>query len=942
MSTPATTAETSSSTPKLESNVSPLDTGPSPTSGGVGGGGTHQRAGDPVDQAAKTASGGGDAPTRSSPDEAFLNLLANREKQSRAAGPVRSHGFVVVSPASSSLQPLQRLCFDKRQTFNTCLTARYRLGVGPVFGTLFSAFAEDLRALRKAREQPGVLGRLKGDLLPMGPDPLATDWGTLLQDADLEAATEELIGDDARANGIPLTSLERFFDLLRDQRLLPAGHRLVLFCELPAEQGHGSPPAGVVTGPDLASRLTVEWQAAKATILDRLPERVGLAFGTPDPITPTFLERDDVHQRLIAVDTQDLASGDVVQQFKPAALAGDRPAWRDLLGRAPFATAIARLILHPQTEPLTMGIEAPWGQGKSSFLNLISRALTLTACDHIDPALGEQLREADDQLDSVEREQLDLAAEGPAESTEDRQARETRARERETRAREVEDRRQRLLQQQDELWRRREHRARSDVVQVRFNAWRYQDATHIWAGLVSEVSKEVEASLPWHGRILAPLRYTLRQRTTELLVGVVLPTMLAVLVGVALYFLGYRVERADAANEVPSLLRFLVPGLGVLAVIVWRVYKVVQPVSVRMIDYVRLPDYRAQLGFQTQVLTDLAFLRGCLKRPRLRRIGGHIRRRHEDPKIVVFIDDLDRCSDATVMEVLQTINLILGESGLFVLLAVDTEKIHHAIANQYRNQGAGSADPSFAGSYMRKIVQLSFYLPRSDPQERLALVDQQFSPEARRRSGPSRERRPPSGTGGDQPGDTVFGVDLDAVSSPHVVTVSKVEDTPEELKTFRALKDFTSNNPRELKRVLNTHRFIKILLQRPETPPTEELQRKLVVWLIFCAEWPSLVNKVLDLAAESAKENPGQDCLDALVKKGDLGSAAAGLKAFQEAIKDAERALGSADHPAEIVLQFADLKPGSFLCRAAASSEMLRVDSSPAQSAELPPVTPSG
>jgi len=879
-----------------------------------------------------------------SPDEAFLNLLANREKQSRAAGPVRSHGFVVVSPGSSSLQPLQRLCFDKRrQTYNTCLTARYRFGVGPVFGTLFSAFAEDLRTLRKAREQPGVLGRLKGDLLPMGPDPLATDWGTLLQDADLEAATEELVGDDARANGIPLTSLERFFDLLRDQRLLPVGHRLVLFCELPAEHGHGSPPAGVVTGPDLASRLTVEWRAAKATILDRLPERVGLAFGTPDPITPTFLERDDVHQRLIAVGTQDLASGDVVQQFKPAALAGDRPAWRDLLGRAPFATAIARLILHPQTEPLTMGIEAPWGQGKSSFLNLISRALTLTACDHIDPALGEQLREADDQLDSVEREQLDLAAEGPAESTEDRQARETRARERETQAREVEDRRQRLLQQQDELWRRREHRARSDVVQVRFNAWRYEDATHIWAGLVSEVSKEVEASLPWHGRILAPLRYTLRQRTTELLVGVVLPTMLAVLVGVALYFLGYRVEGADAANEVPSLLRFLVPGLGVLAVIVWRVYKVVQPVSVRMIDYVRLPDYRAQLGFQTQVLTDLAFLRGCLKRPRLRRIGGHIRRRHEDPKIVVFIDDLDRCSDATVMEVLQTINLILGESGLFVLLAVDTEKIHHAITNQYRNQGAGSADPSFAGSYMRKIVQLSFYLPRSDPQERLALVDQQFSPEARRRSGPSRERRPPSGTGGDQPGDTVFGVDLDAVSSPRVVTVSKVEDTPEELKTFRALKDFTSNNPRELKRVLNTHRFIKILLQRPETPPTEELQRKLVVWLIFCAEWPSLVNKVLDLAAENAKENPGQDCLHALVQKGDLDSAAAGLKAFQEAIKDAERAFGSADHPAEIVLRFADLEPGSFLCQAAAYYfEMLKVDSSPAQPAELPPVTPSG
>jgi KAP family P-loop domain len=883
-----------------------------------------QRAGDPVDQAAKNASVG-DAPTTGSPDEAFLDLLANLGKQDLNAGPARTRGFVVVAPGTSSLQPLQRLCFEKGQTY-TCLTARYRLGIGPIFGTLFSAFAGDLRALREAREHPGVLGRLKGDLLPMGPDPLATPWGTLLQHAGLEAVTEELAGDDARANGIPLASLDRFFDLLRDQRLLPAAHRLVLFCELPAEQGLRSPPAGVVMGPDLASSLRVEWLAAKATILDRLPERVGLAFGTPDPITATILPMDDVHQRLIAVSTQDLAPADVVQSFKPAGLAGDRPAWRDHLGRAPFAMAIARLILHPQTEPLTMGIEAPWGQGKSSFLNLISRALTLTACDHIDPTLGEQLREAEEKLVMVERERLDLAAGDPAESEEDRQARKTRARE-------VERRRRSLLEQQGELWRRREHRARSDVVQVRFNAWRHQDATHIWAGLVSEVSKEVEASLPRHGRILAPLRHMLQQRTTELLVGVVLPTMLAALVGVALYFLGDRVEGADAANEVPSLLRLLVPGLGVLAVSIWRVYKVVQPVSVRMIDYVRLPDYRAQLGFQTQVLTDLAFLRGCLKRPRLRRIGGRIRRMREDPKIVVFIDDLDRCSDGTVMEVLQTINLVLGESGLFVLLAVDTEKIHRAITNHYRNEGAGSADPSFAESYLRKIVQLSFYLPRSDPQERFALVDEQFSPEARRRSGSSRERRPPGGTGGDQPGGTptVFGVDLDAVSSPRVVTVSEVEDTPEELQTFRALKAFTSDNPRELKRILNTHRFIKILLQRPETPPTEALQRKLVVWLVFCSEWPSLVNEVLDLAAGSAKTDPGGDCLRALLDKRKLGSVATGLEAFQQASERAQAALRSAD-----------LEPGSFLARAAASSEMLRVDSSPARPAELSPITPSG
>jgi hypothetical protein len=868
-----------------------------------------------VGKFSQSASAGG-APTARSPGETFLQMVNNLGKRDSTAGPARRHGFVVVASGTGSLQSLQRLCFDSRQTYNTCLTARYRLGVGPILGTLFSTFAEDLLALRSVRDDPSAVGRLKGDLLPMGADPIATTWGTMLQHSDLLGVAEELAGADAQVRGIPLETLDRFLSLLRDESLLPVGHRLVLFCELPTEQALPLGPT-LSPGPNMASRLVQEWSAARTTVLDRLPERVGLAFGMPDPITPSLrLNVDGIHQRVIPVSSQDFLTeggsqdqtADVVERFKPAGLTGDRPAWRDHLGRDRFAKAIARLILHPQTEPLTMGIQAPWGKGKSSFLNLISRALTLTACDRIDLALGDQLRDGEDDLAMVDQEQLDLAVPAGDEDEAARQARETQALE-------VEARRRRLLEHQEKLWQRREHRARSEIVQVRFNAWRHQDASHIWAGLVSEVSKEVEASLSRRGRILTPLGHALRKRTTEVLVGIVVPTVLAILLGATLYLLGGRVDGGAAPEDVPLLLRLL-PGFGVLAVFIWRVYRVVQPLSTRMIDYVRLPDYRDQLGFQTQVLSDLAFLRACLERRRLRRVGGRLRLVREDPKIVVFIDDLDRCPDATVMEVLQTINLILDESGMFVLLAVDTDKIHWAIANQYRGEGAASADPSFAKSYLRKIVQLSFYLPESDPELRLTLVDEQFSPAARRRSGPHSQE----GTEGDEAEDTpaVLEVNPDTVLAPRVVAVTEVEDTAEELQTFRALKDFIPDNPRELKRILNTHRFIKILLQRPETPPAKELQRKLVAWLIFCSEWPELVDDVLDLAAEAVATDPKQDCLLALEEE-QIGKAKPGVKAFQQAVEKAE-----------VALLAADLEPGSFLARAATSSELIRVDFSPA------------
>ena len=49
---------------------------------------------------------------------------------------------------------------------------------------------------------------------------------------------------------------------------------------------------------------------------------------------------------------------------------------------------------------------------------------------------------------------------------------------------------------------------------------------------------------------------------------------------------------------------------------------------------------------------------------------------------------------------------------------------------------------------------------------------------------------------------------------------------------------------------MNVHRLVKILLLRPDVPPTVADQRKLVAWLVFCARWPGLVDDVLRCAAD--------------------------------------------------------------------------------------------
>lgn len=853
-----------------------------------------------------------------SPTTAFLRILSNRGKLERSAGPARTHGFVVFAEGTESLQGLQTLSVSG-QSYNTCLTARYRLGPGTFVGPVLTALCADLRTLCSAGDDPAIKDALLGDLLPPPlPLPHKTPWRDLVANDRLrEFLTSGTAPPEPSGSSGGLGWVEGLFDVLQDAEGLRSGSRLLVFCELP--------PGELKDVAPIRRDVSQDFNAARTSgLFDRLPERMGMVFtGSFPPI----VSEEDQHWLSLTLTAEDeiaQAQSDVIQRFKPSALTGDRPADKDRLGLEHFATSIARLILHPETQPLTIGIQAPWGEGKSSFLRFVDRGLMEVACDRTNPSFGRLQKDLNDELAALEKLRVDQSA-GPTEETEDDR------RAREDRVKTAEQRIARVARAEAELSDDMNRASTEFVLRVHWNAWRHQDADHIWAGLVSKVSEEVEAALPWWKRYLAPLLHAWRQRKAELSVTVLLPTALALLVAMVLYLVG-GAKLDEGGTELPEWSRLLLSGSPVLAVLVWRLYRAIQPVSQRVLDYVRLPDYRDQLGFQEQVLRDLDFLRSSL--------GPGGRKRHRSspasgppsgPKVVVFVDDLDRCADAKVMEVLQTINLILGETGFFVLLAVDTDKIHKAIANHYRQDSAAAADEGFAESYLRKIIQLSFFLPPSSSEKRLELVDRLFSAQARW------DLQPPPA-----PGSTPQPPSIDrsagesaasaaAILPPRIQNSSEVEDTRDELVTFKRLKDFVPENPRELKRLVNQHRFVKILLQRAESPPGPELQRQMVAWLVFCSRWPDLVDDVLALGKDGMEDNVLDLLVEILARGGARNrdeivrfrralQAGEGAPAGDEDLEQAETARMPSP---QINLPLADFAQGSALARAARISSLI-------------------
>ncbi|MGH7454956.1 MAG: P-loop NTPase fold protein, partial [bacterium] len=193
---------------------------------------------------------------------------------------------------------------------------------------------------------------------------------------------------------------------------------------------------------------------------------------------------------------------------------------------------------------------------------------------------------------------------------------------------------------------------------------------------------------------------------------------------------------------------------------------------------------------------------------------------------------------------------MLGSSEFFVFLGMDTEMIHRAIRVHYRQNQADEPLPvDFPENYLRKIVQLSFHLPETPPEKRFTLVGTLFSASARReleqqiaqaKKADERETDVSETTA-----DGMLPFDLTQLQKPMRQELKEVEDTAEELAAFGDYQEFLEDNPREIKRLVNVHRLVKIILQREGITWPADRQRKLVKWLIFCARWPELLDDLL-------------------------------------------------------------------------------------------------
>ncbi len=241
-------------------------------------------------------------------------------------------------------------------------------------------------------------------------------------------------------------------------------------------------------------------------------------------------------------------------------------------------------------------------------------------------------------------------------------------------------------------------------------------------------------------------------------------------------------------------------------------------------------DYRKQLGVVSLLRQDFEEL--------TRRLRARLNDRAEDAdsleRIVLYIDDLDRCPPARVVQVLEAVHLLLAMDLFVVVVGVDPRWLLRALRQQYAGilsddaadrAGQTTYWQSTPQNYLEKIFQIPFVLPGMSPTAFTALLagavrptagtDQSTTP-----AGPTQDVVVTDPSSVDSPGASAAAaapVEATKVTAEEGSVVDRATDgvvaeqldlTSYELK-FLGLLASVVRTPRAAKRMINIYRMLR-------------------------------------------------------------------------------------------------------------------------------------
>ncbi len=257
--------------------------------------------------------------------------------------------------------------------------------------------------------------------------------------------------------------------------------------------------------------------------------------------------------------------------------------------------------------------------------------------------------------------------------------------------------------------------------------------------------------------------------------------------------------------------------------------------------------YEEKLGLLHQIQSDLTELTAAL----MPREGAHVEKLFPrgEPRVILMIDDLDRCPPGKVVQVLEAAQLLVKTPLFVVVLSMDVRYVTRALEKEYEDVLVRSGEPSGL-DYIEKIIQIPYRLRSASAPAVGSFLRAQMEveeppgaaeapaapaqPAGEAAAGAEEEKRPARATGATR-------------TELRVLPTKVLKFDPAEHEAIRLCCTAVSVSPRTIKRLANVFKLMKILWYRQgmKDGPAPEVKRAMLALLAVAARFPEPMRRLL-------------------------------------------------------------------------------------------------
>lgn len=368
----------------------------------------------------------------------------------------------------------------------------------------------------------------------------------------------------------------------------------------------------------------------------------------------------------------------------------------DSLGFFVYAEAIVDFIMNEKTrKPLVIGIDAPWGMGKTTLMHMIEKELIKRAkvanpitIQGFDCPWGLD----QETLMQIFEEQIGIKI--------------------------------------------MEEKIKNSYPTVWFNAWKYDKEDSLWAALALETLDQIKDKFGYLDRIFFWLKLTKKRLSIvnafiSIFGKIIFPICLII---ISLFFTLYTIKTPLNENYLyteilpliglvdydAQLIVNIMIILGALIVAIGLVVKIIKdPFQLPLNKMLDKPNYKERIGSIQHFNKDFSSIVS---------VATSIYNSN-NKKLVILIDDLDRCAPPRPVEIIEAINTLLDSDNCIFIIGMDTRMVGLSIESRYKELNNYISDyqkdsgHTLGQLFLEKIIHINFKIPKVSNEAAQAFIN---------------------------------------------------------------------------------------------------------------------------------------------------------------------------------------------------------------------------